>query len=131
MGTHLSSCLLTTFCFSMIFEVICVLVTFQAIHGYTPLLPPVYKNLTIPRDVGDALYLTPYIKRGKIEIARKLSLVTDVLDGLSHDEQPETYSGFLTVKEDTENNMFFWFIPATDMDPSEAPLVIWLQGGPG
>ena len=61
------------------------------------------------------MYLTPYIELGEIEIARKLNLVTDVLDSLSHDEQPETYSGFLTVKEDTENNMFFWFIPATAM----------------
>merc|ERR1712226_272130 len=30
-----------------------------------------------------------------------------------------------------ENNMFFWFVPATDAEPSDAPVVIWLQGGPG
>ena len=27
--------------------------------------------------------------------------------------------------------MFFWFFPATEVDPESAPLVIWLQGGPG
>ena len=39
--------------------------------------------------------------------------MTEPLDGLMPGEQPESYSGFLTVKEDTENNMFFWFVPAT------------------
>ena len=65
------------------------------------------------RDVGEPLYLTPLIQSGDLEIARTLSLVTDTLDGLNPEEQPESYSGFLTVKEDTDSNMFFWFVPAT------------------
>lgn len=103
--------------------------SFNRLHG--PLHPYVYKNMKIPTDVGEPLYLTPYIKGENLEGARALSLVTDTLDGLNPVEQPESYSGFLTVKEDTDSNMFFWFIPATDVDPSEAPVVIWLQGGPG
>ena len=59
------------------------------------------------------MYLTPYINSGDIDAARKLSLVTDQLDGIGADEQPESYSGFLTVRNDTNSNMFFWFIPAT------------------
>ena len=108
-----------------------ILFTWQVATGLPPLHPQIYKNLTIPTDVGDPLYLTPYIKSGDIELARKLSLVTEPLDGLNPGEQPESYSGFFTVKEDTENNMFFWFVPATTVEPSEAPVVIWLQGGPG
>merc|ERR1712018_1125374 len=108
-----------------------VLITWYGASCYRPLQPQIYKNLTIPKDVGDPLYLTPYILSGDIDTARKLSLVTDPLDGLNPGEQPESYTGFLTVKEDTENNMFFWFVPATDAEPSDAPVVIWLQGGPG
>jgi len=107
------------------------LITWHVVSSDRPLRPHVFKNLTIPKDVGEPLYLTPYIKSGDIETARKLSLVTDPLDGLDPSEQPETYTGFLTVEEDTESNMFFWFAPATDVAPSDAPVVIWLQGGPG
>ena len=57
--------------------------------------------------------MTPYIKSGDIDTARTLSKVTDPLDGLNEGEQPDSYPGFLTVKEETESNMFFWFIPAT------------------
>ena len=42
-----------------------------------------------------------------------MALVTGVLDGLSVEEQPESYSGFLTVDKNYDSNMFFWFIPAT------------------
>ena len=59
------------------------------------------------------MYLTPYINSGDIDTARKLSLVSGQLKGIKPDEQPESYSGFLTVKNDTNSNMFFWFIPAT------------------
>ena len=65
------------------------------------------------RDVGDPLYLTPYIKEGDVEHARQLSKVTDLLDGLTVKEQPKSFSGFITVDYATDKNMFFWFIPAT------------------
>ena len=42
-----------------------------------------------------------------------MALVTSLLDGLSDEEQPESYSGFLTVDKNYDSNMFFWFIPAT------------------
>ena len=108
-----------------------LIITFNVALSYHSLQPPIVKNHTIPKNVGEPLYLTPYIKTGNIEVARKLSLVTRPLDGLEDGEQPETFTGFLTVKDDTENNMFFWFVPATDVEPSDAPVVIWLQGGPG
>ena len=71
------------------------------------------ESFFIFRDVGDPLYLTPYIREGNVELARNLSKVTDLLDGLTIEEQPESFSGFITVNSDTDSNMFFWFIPAT------------------
>jgi len=35
------------------------------------------------------------------------------LEGLNMDEQPNSYSGFLTVDKSYDSNMFFWFVPAT------------------
>ena len=39
--------------------------------------------------------------------------VTKQLDGLGVGEQPESYSGFITVDKSHNSNMFFWFFPAT------------------
>lgn len=76
-------------------------------------------------NVDGKLILTPYIKAGQIEKARKLaevpSLIGDVI----------SYSGYLTVDvEACDSNMFFWFFPAA-RDWEKAPVSVWLQGGPG
>ena len=41
-----------------------------------------------------------------------------------------SFSGFLTVNETHKNSLFFWFFPAQN-DAKDAPLILWLQGGPG
>ena len=41
-----------------------------------------------------------------------------------------SYAGFFTVDAEKASNMFFWFFPALNGD-EKAPLLIWLQGGPG
>ena len=41
-----------------------------------------------------------------------------------------SFSGFLTVNETHKNSLFFWFFPAQN-GAKDAPLVLWLQGGPG
>jgi vitellogenic carboxypeptidase-like protein len=41
-----------------------------------------------------------------------------------------SYSGYFTVNETTGSNMFFWYFPAQNGNAS-APLLLWLQGGPG
>lgn len=38
------------------------------------------------------------------------------------------YSGYVTVNEDSERALFYWFFEAVD-DPSSKPLVLWLNGG--
>lgn len=75
-------------------------------------------------DVGLPLRLTPLIQSGDIEEARRLSLVT----GLTPDVP--SYSGFLTVNEECDSNMFFWFFPSQTSLKS-SPVTVWLQGGPG
>lgn len=42
----------------------------------------------------------------------------------------ESYSGYLTVDEEHGSNMFFWFFPSAK-DKADAPVLLWLQGGPG
>ena len=98
---------------------------------YSPLRPPVRRFFPRSReeDVGTPLVLTPYIETGDVEAGRERALVnTTMLQGL--EEDIESYSGFLTVDKENNGNMFFWFFPAEE-DPENAPVVIWLQGGPG
>merc|ERR1712183_889633 len=79
--------------------------------------------------VGDPLFLTPYIESGDVETGRAMARVdSTLLEGINEDI--ESYSGFLTVDAPNQGNMFFWFFPAEE-NPETAPVVIWLQGGPG
>ncbi|CAA9997538.1 unnamed protein product [Nesidiocoris tenuis] len=70
------------------------------------------------------LFLTPYIDRGDIldarHLARNRPLLADV----------ESYSGFLTVNHARDTNTFFWFF-LSETEPLDAPVVLWLNGGPG
>merc|ERR1712228_457384 len=63
------------------------------------------------------------------ETGREMARVdSSLLEGLNEDV--ESYSGFITADKANNGNMFFWFFPAEE-DPENAPVVIWLQGGPG
>ena len=63
-------------------------------------------------DVGEPLYLTPYIESGDIATGAELSRVVDPLDGIENDPF-ESYAGFFEVRPETGSQMFFWFAPAT------------------
>jgi vitellogenic carboxypeptidase-like protein len=79
-------------------------------------------------DVEDdgVLYITKYLKAGKdVKEIQKMAFI----------DHPELkafpgYSGFFTVNETTNSNMFFWYFPAQH-NPESAPVTLWLQGGPG
>ncbi|XP_063054561.1 probable serine carboxypeptidase CPVL [Engraulis encrasicolus] len=76
-------------------------------------------------DPGKPLFLTPYLEQGNIDEARRLSLV-----GPLPGANVKSYSGYLTVNKKYNSNMFFWFFPAQER-PEKAPVLLWLQGGPG
>jgi len=100
-------------------------------QAYRPLQPQVKREFPVPDPelVGSELYLTPYIESGDVETGRQMAMVdSSKLQNLNEDV--ESYSGFLTVDAPNNGNMFFWFFPAEE-NPETAPVVIWLQGGPG
>merc|ERR1711970_307640 len=105
---------------------------FLAITGacaYRPLQPQVHKPTPVFENPGSPLYLTPYIESGALEEGREAAMVdTTQLTGLNKDM--ESYAGLLTVDKPNDGNMFFWFFPAQH-NSATAPVVIWLQGGPG
>jgi hypothetical protein len=41
----------------------------------------------------------------------------------------KSYSGYLDV--DTNEHYFFWFFEARNQNPKDAPLTVWINGGPG
>ncbi|XP_029360895.1 putative serine carboxypeptidase CPVL isoform X2 [Echeneis naucrates] len=75
-------------------------------------------------DPGSPLFLTPYLERGDIAEARKLSVVGD-LPG----PNVKSHAGYFTVNKKYNSNLFFWFFPT--LMPRTAPILLWLQGGPG
>ncbi|XP_070566822.1 probable serine carboxypeptidase CPVL isoform X2 [Ptychodera flava] len=110
-------------------RIIALLFIFNPANASTP-LKTIFKG-NIPQfvnngvDPGSPLFLTPLLEAGKIEEARNLSVV-GMLEGTSI----KSYAGFFTVNKQYDSNMFFWFIPAKE-NPVDAPVVLWLQGGPG
>ncbi|KAJ6635073.1 putative serine carboxypeptidase CPVL [Pseudolycoriella hygida] len=81
----------------------------------------------------DPLFLTPLIKSGNITEARSLSLVLELPNSSVDIPSRPSYSGFITVNETYNSNLFFWFFPATsnDTQAEKTPIVLWLDGGPG
>lgn len=75
--------------------------------------------------VGSPLKLTPLIRAGRVSEARRLSNVKPLMNGVVSN------SGFLTVDEKYDSNLFFWFVRKTKKNWQSAPLVLYLQGGPG
>lgn len=77
-------------------------------------------------DNGTALILTPFIAEGRINEARNACRVDpNIFLGI------ESYSGYFTVNETYNSNLFFWYFPVVDKPLNQTPWIIWLQGGPG
>jgi len=78
-------------------------------------------------DPGEPLFLTPLLNNGSMskQDIQEMARVTgpQFLD-------VESYAGYLTVDKVYNSNLFFWYFPAEE-NPKTAPVVLWLQGGPG
>lgn len=84
-------------------------------------------NNNNPPPVQGPLYLTPYIENGQAALGKSKAVVEYpplVSNGI------KSYSGYLTVNKTCSSNLFFWYFPAK-VNASHAPLVLWLNGGPG
>ncbi|XP_034234447.1 venom serine carboxypeptidase [Thrips palmi] len=75
-------------------------------------------------DPGAPLFLTPLIESGNVTGAQRAAQVKPFAGNV------QSYAGFLTVNKALDSNMFFWYFPAENQAP-DAPVVLWLQGGPG
>ncbi|XP_031352306.1 venom serine carboxypeptidase-like [Photinus pyralis] len=73
----------------------------------------------------EPLILTPLINAGKIKEAQDASEVK--FNGFKN---VVSYSGYFTVNEEYNSNLFFWFFPSRTSYAND-PVLLWLQGGPG
>lgn len=111
----------------LLLPVILTTITFVSCDfGYRDL----YKVKNVPlrpgEDPGDPLILTPLLEQNLVITARELARVPkEPFLGI------ESYSGYFTVDGEHNSNSFFWFIPATETDYRDSPVLLWLQGGPG
>lgn len=108
-----------------LFIVLCLFCVVKA--GFFPNVYPRLKlNAKLANsNAGNPLMITPYLKKGLISLAQNLSQVslTEKIGFLSH-------AGFFTIDEKYNSNLYFWYFPPFSKD-EEAPVVLWLQGGPG
>ena len=72
-------------------------------------------------EVGDPVFLTPYIKQGKLNEGRERAWVN-----LPKWPDIKSYAGFLTVEENFNSNLYFWFF-LSQSNPSKDPVALWLQ----
>lgn len=50
--------------------------------------------------------------------------------GLDSDASFDQFSGYLTVDQHHQRNVFYWFVESQN-DPKNDPVVLWTNGGPG
>ncbi|XP_060524572.1 venom serine carboxypeptidase-like [Cylas formicarius] len=75
--------------------------------------------------VEDPLIITDYLNNNQIKEARAAALVS-----YSQFRNVTSYSGYFTVDQRFNSNLFFWFFPSQG-NVSSDPVILWLQGGPG
>lgn len=103
--------------------VVAILVFPSFCHGIFHLYPRP-KSYAVQGDPGAPLILTPLIEAGKINEAQNACKMNPMKSNIT------SYAGFFTVDKKTNSNMFFWFFPAYEYNET-APVLLWLQGGPG
>lgn len=80
-----------------------------------------------PPSASGPLFVTDYLPE-RFEEAQKASAVDLSAEGWN--VKTAMHSGFLTLNKTLGTNTFFWYSAALDGN-STAPVLLWLQGGPG
>ncbi|XP_063368691.1 venom serine carboxypeptidase-like [Cydia amplana] len=99
-----------------------IIASYQCLHPY----PKINLSKRAVGDCGEPLLLTPHIETGQIAKAKHLARVP-----ITDDLGIESYAGFFTVNKTFDSNQFFWYFPSMETDKDRAPVLLWLQGGPG
>ncbi|KAH6923095.1 hypothetical protein HPB50_021531 [Hyalomma asiaticum] len=76
----------------------------------------------------EPLFLSPYIEKCQYYKAREMSKVP--LFSM-YKEDLRAHSGYITVKKNATQSHFFFLFTEVEGNSSEAPLLLWTQGGPG
>ncbi|XP_013195187.2 venom serine carboxypeptidase-like [Amyelois transitella] len=92
------------------------------LHNY----PKISYGIDDGGDTGEALFLTPYIESGNVSEGRRLARVP-----FTESLRIKSFAGYFTVNKTYNSNQFFWYFPAMAPNSQLAPVVLWLQGGPG
>ncbi|XP_023944816.1 venom serine carboxypeptidase [Bicyclus anynana] len=106
-------------CALLILQVLYVQCTF---HRY----PKLNLDVRDDGDPGTPLFLTPYIESGDAAEGRLRARVP-----FTESLRIKSYAGYLTVDKTYDSNLFFWYFPAMISKKNDAPVILWLQGGPG
>ncbi|KAB1226526.1 Serine carboxypeptidase-like 20 [Morella rubra] len=64
-----------------------------------------------------------------IQSAPQSALVTEI-PGLTATLPSKHYSGYVTIDQSNGKNLFYYFVES-ERNPTEDPVVLWLNGGPG
>lgn len=86
-----------------------------------------FRRIYKTRGTGqDGHFLTPFIDKMDVRTARQASVVKI----LKSRANVTAYSGFITTNKECQANLFFVYMKAS-INPEHAPLMVYLQGGPG
>lgn len=107
------------------FNIFLLLVILYPANGAFPNFYTQIPPEKVTGDPGEPLILTPLIEQNKIKEAQSAAEVF-----FAGFKKQKSYSGYLTVDKTYNSNMFFWYFPAQTQS-ANAPVVLWLQGGPG
>lgn len=95
------------------------------VEGFIHPYPRLTLEELVDGDPGSPLFLTPYVENGNITEGKRLARVP-----FTESLRIKSYAGFFTVNATYNSNQFFWYFPAMTTNKN-APVIVWLQGGPG
>lgn len=87
------------------------------------LLLSVFLGLVVCQTVNPAVFVSQYLPNN-YQQGQAACQVQNL------DYEYDSYAGYITVDPQYNSNIFFWYFPAQNGD-ADAPILLWLQGGPG